>query len=115
MSSSSDNEAWKKGGRPKNPGGPKQKSLDSICSPSAINKLITELKEDNMKIAEVIAMGFGDLQDIPDWIVQQELYLYLASKFDLDNNLIKDDIDSIEVNVAIVERAIGLLSYDDKT
>ncbi|MED6200993.1 hypothetical protein PIB30_090646, partial [Stylosanthes scabra] len=33
------------------------------------------------------------------------------SKFDLENNLIKDDVGSIEVNATIVERAIGLPSY----
>ncbi|MED6150360.1 hypothetical protein PIB30_071536 [Stylosanthes scabra] len=66
MASSNDNEAWKKGGRPRNP---------------------------------------------DDWIVQQELFLHLASKFDLENNLIKDDVGNIEVNTVAIERATGLPSY----
>ncbi|MED6223779.1 hypothetical protein PIB30_077395 [Stylosanthes scabra] len=111
MSSSDDNEAWKKGGRPRNLDGPKQKSLDSRRSPSSLKKLMTQTEQDDLKVAKIITMGFGDFQQIPDWIVQQELFLHLASKFDLENNLIKDDVGSIEVNATIVERAIGLPSY----
>ncbi|MED6149324.1 hypothetical protein PIB30_061277 [Stylosanthes scabra] len=111
MPSSDDNEEWKKGGRPRNPDGPKQKSLDSRCSPSGLKKLITQIEQDDLKVAEIITMGFGDFQQFPHWIVQQELFLHLASKFDLENNLIKDDVGSIEVNATIVERAIGLPSY----
>ncbi|MED6222489.1 hypothetical protein PIB30_064945 [Stylosanthes scabra] len=48
-----------KGGRPKNPDGPKQKSLYARCSPLGIKNLMTKIEEDNMKMAEVITMGFG--------------------------------------------------------
>ncbi|MED6141568.1 hypothetical protein PIB30_104758 [Stylosanthes scabra] len=89
MPSSDNNEAWKKEGRLRNPDSPKQKSLDSRCSPSDLKKLITQIEQDDLK----------------------ELFLHLASKFDLENNLIKDDVGSIEVNATIVERAIGLPSY----
>ncbi|MED6210503.1 hypothetical protein PIB30_064694 [Stylosanthes scabra] len=111
MASSKDNEAWKKGGRPRNPDGPKLKSLDSRCSPSGLNKIMTQLQQDDLKVAEIITMGFGDFQQNPDWIVQQELFLHIASKFDLNNNLIKDDVGNIEVNAAVIERATGLPSY----
>ncbi|MED6126277.1 hypothetical protein PIB30_076825 [Stylosanthes scabra] len=70
-----------------------------------------KLQEDELKVAEIVTMGFGDFQQIPNWIVQQELFLHIASKFDLDNNLIKNDVGNIEVNAAIIERAIGLPSY----
>ncbi|MED6126663.1 hypothetical protein PIB30_080578, partial [Stylosanthes scabra] len=53
---------------------------------------MTQLQEDELKVAEIVTMGFGDFQQIPNWIVQQELFLHIASKFDLDNNLIKDDV-----------------------
>ncbi|MED6177461.1 hypothetical protein PIB30_098327 [Stylosanthes scabra] len=111
MASSKDNDAWKKGGRPRNPDGPKLKSLDSRCSPSGLNKIMKQLQEDELKVAEIVTMGFGDFQQISYWIVQQELFLHIASKFDLDNNLIKDDVGNIEVNAAIIERATGLPSY----
>ncbi|MED6136915.1 hypothetical protein PIB30_060179 [Stylosanthes scabra] len=111
MPSSNDKEAWKKGGRPKNPDGPKLKSLDSRCSPSGLKKIMIEIEQDNLKMAEVINMGFHDFQHIPDWFVKQELFLHLASRFDLENNLIKDDVGSIEVDVSVVERSIGLPSY----
>ncbi|MED6161386.1 hypothetical protein PIB30_060285 [Stylosanthes scabra] len=55
-------------------------------------------------------MGFGNFQHIPEWIVNQEIYTYLASKFDLENNVIKDDVANIEINAEIVERALGLPS-----
>ncbi|MED6197917.1 hypothetical protein PIB30_061299 [Stylosanthes scabra] len=80
MASSNDNEAWKKGGRPRNPYGPKLKSLDSRCSPSGLNKIMTQIQQDDLK-------------------------------FDLENNLIKDDVGNIEVNAAVIKRAIGLPSY----
>ncbi|MED6137092.1 hypothetical protein PIB30_061747 [Stylosanthes scabra] len=61
-------------------------------------------------MAEVEAMGFGSLQHILEWIVNQEIYTYLASKFDLDNNVIKDDVANVEINAEIVERALRLPS-----
>ncbi|MED6186589.1 hypothetical protein PIB30_068167 [Stylosanthes scabra] len=76
--------AWKEGGRPRNPDGPKLKSLDSRCSPS--NKIITQIQQDDLKVAEIITMGF-------------------------ENNLIKDDVGNIEVNAAVIERTTGLSSY----
>ncbi|MED6153196.1 hypothetical protein PIB30_099359, partial [Stylosanthes scabra] len=112
MAFSNDNEAWKKGGRPRNPDGPKLKSLDSRCSPSGLNKIMTQIQQDDLKVTEIITMGFGDFQQIQDWIVQQELFLHLASKFDLENNLIKDDVGNIEVNAAVIERTTGLPSYE---
>ncbi|MED6180079.1 hypothetical protein PIB30_006891 [Stylosanthes scabra] len=112
MSSSvNDNEDWKKGGRPRNPNGPKDKSLDSRCSPSSFSKIMQEIGEKDLKMAEVIAMGFRDLEDMPNWTVKQELFLHLASKFDLENNLIRDDVGMIDVNASVIERAIGLPSY----
>ncbi|MED6133716.1 hypothetical protein PIB30_030689 [Stylosanthes scabra] len=110
MSSSSDDEACKKRRKPKNKDGPKNKSADSRCSPTGINKLMTAIIKDNARMAEVETMGFGNLQYIPEWIVNQEIYTYLASKFDLDNNVIKDDVANIEINAEIVERALGLPS-----
>ncbi|MED6113221.1 hypothetical protein PIB30_068816 [Stylosanthes scabra] len=101
----------KKGGRPRNLDGPKLKSLDSRCSSSGLNKIMTQIQQDDLKVAEIITMGFGDFQQISDWIVQQELFLHLASKFELENNLIKDDVGNIEVNVAVIEYATGLPSY----
>ncbi|MED6175047.1 hypothetical protein PIB30_074834 [Stylosanthes scabra] len=65
-------------------------------------------------MAEVEAMGFGNLQYISEWIVNQEIYTYLALKFDLDNNVIKDDVANIEINAEIVERALGLPSSGDE-
>ncbi|MED6170243.1 hypothetical protein PIB30_028976 [Stylosanthes scabra] len=62
-------------------------------------------------MAEVIAMGFRDLEDMPNWTVKQELFLHLGSKFDLENNLIRDDVSMIDVNASVIERAIGLPSY----
>ncbi|MED6145362.1 hypothetical protein PIB30_024408, partial [Stylosanthes scabra] len=62
-------------------------------------------------MAEVIAMGFPDLEDMPNWTVKQELFLHLASKFDLENNLIRDDVGMINVNASVIERAIRLPSY----
>ncbi|MED6149060.1 hypothetical protein PIB30_058918 [Stylosanthes scabra] len=63
-------------------------------------------------MAEVEAMGFHSLQHILEWIVNQEIYTYLASKFDLDNNVIKDDVANIEINAEIVERALRLPSCE---
>ncbi|MED6193515.1 hypothetical protein PIB30_020317 [Stylosanthes scabra] len=63
-------------------------------------------------MAKVIDMGFRDLQHMPDWIVKQELVLHLASRFDLENNLIRDDVGMIEVDVSVVERTTGLPSCD---
>ncbi|MED6165957.1 hypothetical protein PIB30_104572, partial [Stylosanthes scabra] len=40
--------------------------------------------------------------------------MYLATKFDLENNVIKDDVANIEINVEIVERALGLPSCGDE-
>ncbi|MED6121450.1 hypothetical protein PIB30_030168 [Stylosanthes scabra] len=113
MSSSDDNEAWKKGGRPKNHYGPKPKSLDSRCSPSGFSQIMKEIEQNNLKMAEVINMGFRDLQHMPNWTIKQELFLHLASRFDLENNLIKDDVGTIEVDASVIERAIGLRSYGD--
>ncbi|MED6223294.1 hypothetical protein PIB30_072623 [Stylosanthes scabra] len=93
MPSSDDKEAWKKGGRPKNPDGPKPKSLDSRCSPLSLKKIMIEIEQDNLKMAE-------------------ELFLHLASRFDLENNLIKDDVGSIELDASVVERATGLHGTD---
>ncbi|MED6111419.1 hypothetical protein PIB30_052161 [Stylosanthes scabra] len=61
-------------------------------------------------------MGFRDLQHMPNWTVKQGLFLRLASRFDLENNLIKDDVGTIEVDASVIGRAIGLRSYvlDDK-
>ncbi|MED6206242.1 hypothetical protein PIB30_024834 [Stylosanthes scabra] len=93
MISSYDNEAWKKGGRPKNHYGPKPKSLDSRCSPSDFSQIMKEIEQNNLKMAEVIDMWFRDLQHMPNWTVKQGLLLHLASRFDLENNLIKDDVE----------------------
>ncbi|MED6109202.1 hypothetical protein PIB30_031304 [Stylosanthes scabra] len=62
---------------------------------------------------EVEAMGFADFQYIPEWTVNQEIYTYLATKFDVENNLIKDDVANIEINAEIVERALRLPSGGD--
>ncbi|MED6125207.1 hypothetical protein PIB30_066494 [Stylosanthes scabra] len=59
-------------------------------------------------MTEVDAMGFANFQHIPEWIVNQEIYMYLATKFDLENNVIKDDVANIEINAEIVEHALGL-------
>ncbi|MED6167261.1 hypothetical protein PIB30_001157 [Stylosanthes scabra] len=67
-------------------------------------------KKDNVRMVEVEAMRFSDLQHIANRIVQQELYMHLASNFDLDNNLIKHDIDNIEVNATIVEIILNNLN-----
>ncbi|MED6139294.1 hypothetical protein PIB30_082423, partial [Stylosanthes scabra] len=109
MSSSSDDEACKKGRKPKNQDGPKKKGVDSRCSPSRINKIMISIINDNERMAEVDAMGFANFQHILEWIVNQEIYMYLATKFDLENNVIKDDVANIEINAEIVERALGLL------
>ncbi|MED6219554.1 hypothetical protein PIB30_036804 [Stylosanthes scabra] len=114
MPSSSDDKACKKRRKPKNKDSPKKKSADSKCSPTGINKLITVIIKDNARMAEVEAMDFGNLQYIPEWIVNQEICMYLASKFDLDNNVIKDDVANIEINAEIVERALGLPSSGDE-
>ncbi|MED6169826.1 hypothetical protein PIB30_024944 [Stylosanthes scabra] len=110
-SSSNDNEDWKKGGRRRNPNSPKEKSLDSRCSPSDFSKIMQEIGENDLQMAEVIAMGFRDLEDMPNWTVKQEFFLHLASRFDLENNLIKDDVGMIDVNASVSERAIGLPLY----
>ncbi|MED6214696.1 hypothetical protein PIB30_105762, partial [Stylosanthes scabra] len=110
-SSSNDNKDWKKGGRPRNPNGPKEKSLDSRCSPSGFSKIMQEIGEKDLKMAEVIAMGFRDLEDMPNWTVKQDFFFHLASKFDLENNLIRDDVGMIDVYASIIERTIGLPSY----
>ncbi|MED6159976.1 hypothetical protein PIB30_047212 [Stylosanthes scabra] len=114
MSSSSDDEARKKGRKSKNQHGPKKKGVDSRCSPSGINKIMTSIINDNARMAEVDAMGFASLQYIPEWIVNQEIYMYLATKFDVENNVIKDDVANIEINAEIVERALGLPSCGDE-
>ncbi|MED6158850.1 hypothetical protein PIB30_036764 [Stylosanthes scabra] len=113
MISSYDNEGWKKGGRPKNHYGTKPKSLDSRCSPSGFSQIMKEIEQNNLKMAEVIDMGFRDLQHKPNWTVKQGLFLHLASRFDLENNLIKDDVGTIEVDASVIERAIRLRSYGD--
>ncbi|MED6222321.1 hypothetical protein PIB30_063215 [Stylosanthes scabra] len=82
-SSSNDNEDWKKRGRPRNPDGPKEKSLDSRCSPSGFSKIMQEIGENDLKMAE----------------------------FDLENNLIRDDVGMIDVNASVIECVIGLPSY----
>ncbi|MED6153946.1 hypothetical protein PIB30_107131 [Stylosanthes scabra] len=114
MSSSSDDEACKKGRKSKNQDGPKKKGLDSRCSPLGINKIMTSIINDNARMAKVDAMGFASLQYIPEWIVNQEIYMYLATKFDVENNVIKDDVANIEINAGIVERALGLPSCGDE-
>ncbi|MED6107668.1 hypothetical protein PIB30_016287 [Stylosanthes scabra] len=65
-------------------------------------------------MTEVEVMGFANFQHIPEWIVNQEIYMYLVTKFDFENNLIKDDVANIEINVEIVERALGLPSGGDE-
>ncbi|MED6208946.1 hypothetical protein PIB30_049841 [Stylosanthes scabra] len=40
--------------------------------------------------------------------------MYLATKFDLENNVIKDDVANIEINAEIVECALGLPSCGDE-
>ncbi|MED6180421.1 hypothetical protein PIB30_010051 [Stylosanthes scabra] len=97
----------------KEPRWPKKKGADSRCSPSAINKIMTSIIKDNARMAEVDAMGFANFQHIPEWTVNQEIYTYLATKFDVENNLIKDDVANIEINAEIVECALGLPSGDD--
>ncbi|MED6168732.1 hypothetical protein PIB30_014195 [Stylosanthes scabra] len=93
------------------PNGPKQKSLDSRCSPSFINDIFVALEKKNIKLDEIDTMGFGGLKHIPKWSVDQESYFYLAKNFNLTSNYIRIDVDDIVVNVALIGCALDLPSY----
>ncbi|QHO43420.1 uncharacterized protein DS421_5g162670 [Arachis hypogaea] len=108
------NNVKKKVGRPKKPEGPKKKTLDTRCSPTAIADMMEHLKDKYpIKYQEVEKMDFGCLRHIPKWSMNQDLVVALARSYNKDRMLLEVETGDIPVNARVLSQALGLPANGD--
>ncbi|XLR02140.1 hypothetical protein HN51_056972 [Arachis hypogaea] len=101
-------------GRPKKPEGPKKKTLDTRCSPTAIADMMDHLKDKYpIKYQEVEKMGFGCLRHIPKWSMSQDLIVALARSYNKDRMHLEVETGDIPVNARVIGQALGLPTNGD--
>ncbi|XLT30773.1 hypothetical protein HN873_062065 [Arachis hypogaea] len=108
------NNVKNKVGRPKKPEGPKKKTLDTRCSPTAIADMMEHLKDKYpIKYQEVEKMGFGCLRHIPKWSMNQDLIVALARSYNKDRMHLEVETGDIPVNARVIGQALGLPANGD--
>ncbi|MED6195393.1 hypothetical protein PIB30_037493 [Stylosanthes scabra] len=105
----------KKVGRPKKPEGPKMKSQDSRCSPTAIADIFLKLRgsKDHTKYREVEDMGFGCLKHIPNWKMKQDLAVALVRSYNNDQMSMVLETGDVPITAPLIGSALGLPAKGD--
>ncbi|QHO06915.1 uncharacterized protein DS421_14g459030 [Arachis hypogaea] len=90
----------------------KKKLVETRCSPCYINGMITHLQEINAdaKLAEIDAIGFGFVKQIPRWAVKQTIMIQLARAYDVETDTLIVDVGNIPVSAELIGRALGIPS-----
>ncbi|QHO59691.1 uncharacterized protein DS421_3g101130 [Arachis hypogaea] len=100
--------------RPKKPEGPKKKTLDTRCSPTAIADMMEHLKDKYpIKYQEVEKMDFGCLRHIPKWSMSQDLIVALARSYNKNRMHLEVETGDIPVNARVIGQALGLPTNGD--
>ncbi|QHN84668.1 uncharacterized protein DS421_16g530680 [Arachis hypogaea] len=92
----------------------KKKLVETRCSPCYINGMITHLQEINAdaKLAEIDAIGFGFVKQIPHWAVKQTIMIQLARAYDVETETLIVDVGNIPVSAELIGRALGIPSNE---
>ncbi|MED6138067.1 hypothetical protein PIB30_070850 [Stylosanthes scabra] len=62
------------------------------------------------RLAEVEAIGFMVLSQIPKWFLKQDIIVLMAKRYNLQRDCLVMDVDNIHVNGASIGHAMGLPS-----
>ncbi|QHO00734.1 Putative ubiquitin-like-specific protease 1B [Arachis hypogaea] len=87
------------------------------CSPCYINNLFTHLERHNeqAKLAEIEAIGFGYLRRVLQWHVKQSIMLQLAEAYDVERNTLMVNAGDIRISAELIGNVFGIPSRDKTT
>ncbi|RYR77598.1 hypothetical protein Ahy_A01g002121 [Arachis hypogaea] len=93
----------------------KKKLVERRCSPYYVSNLFSHFEEhnENRKLAEIEAIGFGFLRRIPLWHVKQSIMLPLVRAYHVDSNTLRVDAGDIHVTTELIGKVLGIPSRGD--
>ncbi|XLU64562.1 hypothetical protein S245_023771, partial [Arachis hypogaea] len=89
------------------------KTLVSRCSPCCVASVMKQLDSGTgrEKLMEVQNMGLGWLQYVPEWAVNQDMMVALASSYNRDENSLIVGTRKIPISVELIARCFGLPNH----
>ncbi|XP_072081843.1 uncharacterized protein [Arachis hypogaea] len=94
----------------------KKKLVETRCSPCYINNLFShlELHNEDAKLAELEAIGFGFLRRVPLWHVKQSIMLQLARAYDMESNTLRVNAGDIHITAELISRGTNPGTVEEK-